>query len=88
MCKGHKKRNVDEEDGHTHTHGHTAWLIPNCVSAGIFYSRGKWAVTDATAAHILNKKVASVRRLGGRKKKTLKVTQNSLHMGERKEKTT
>lgn len=43
--------------GHTHTHTvgvlehHTAWLIPNCVSASIFYSRGKWAVTDITAAH-------------------------------------
>ncbi len=45
------------------THGHTACLIPSCVSAGIFYSRGKWAVTDITAAHTLNKKAASASML-------------------------
>lgn len=43
---------------HTHihtvnTHGLSAWLIHSYVSAGIFYSRGKWAVTDITAAHTL-----------------------------------
>lgn len=42
--------------GHVHTvstYGHTAWIILSFVSAGIFYSRGKWAVTDITAANTL-----------------------------------
>ncbi len=56
---------MSEHTPHTHTHLHTAHththtahtqthkrrLILRCVSAGIFYSRGKWAVPDITAAH-------------------------------------
>lgn len=34
---------------------HTCEIIPRCVSAGIIYSRGKWTVTDITAAHSPNK---------------------------------
>lgn len=41
-------------------------------------------MTDAAAAHTVNKEVASALKLG-RKRKTLKVTQNSLNVGEREE---